>query len=93
MRGWARVIATDGLVAVSSASEVTHHQPLVMYLVGLAGWIETHLPDALRHGDAALNALIKLPSMLADVATAGVLARGCGPRRRPTAVAHVCARK
>ena len=74
MRGWARIIATQGLVAVSSASEVTHHQPLAMYLIGLAGWIEAHLPDALRHGDAALNALIKLPSILADVATAGVLA-------------------
>jgi Gpi18-like mannosyltransferase len=74
MRGWARVAATSGIAAISVTTEVTHHQPIALYLIGLAGWIESLLPDALRHGDAALNALIKTPFMLADIATAGLLA-------------------
>src|SRR5919201_4440696 len=72
IRGWARVAAADGMVAVSTRTEVTHYQPFALYLIGLAGWIETQLPAVLRHGDATLNALIKLPSMVADVATAAL---------------------
>jgi|SRR5688572_15564119 len=92
-RGWARVAAEDGMVAVSITTDVTHYQPIALYLIGLAGWIESQLPAVLRRGDAALNALIKLPSLLADVATAALLAwalRGHSARTRLRAAAlHV----
>ena len=62
-----------------------NYPPFSLYLLAGAAAIESRLPAALRAGDRALNALVKLPAVLADVVTAGLIAwalRGARPAVR-----------
>ncbi len=73
---WGGLVQTQGLSNVYAGPEVVY-PPLLIYLFGGAVWLEAHLglptptdPDA--HRLAAL--IIQVPTALADVLTAGLLA-------------------
>lgn len=82
-RRWAQTIATRGLATIYDGTDVGY-PPLLLYVFGSASLLATRLPPALQRDDRALTALIKLPSMLADVATAWLIARAL--RRHPPAL-------
>lgn len=73
-RRWAHATQTLGLVNIYTlgGSEVDY-PPLILYWLAGAAWLADHLPLGWG-GDSALNTLIKLPSILADVLTAGLIA-------------------
>jgi Gpi18-like mannosyltransferase len=76
---WARMVETRGLGAIYQGTDI-NYPPLTLYLLGGAALLDTHF---LHGGDSALIPFIKLPGMLSDVATAGLLAwavRRRGPR-------------
>ena len=76
---WARMVELRGLGAIYQGTGI-NYPPLTLYLLGGAALLDTYV---LHGGDSALIALIKLPGILSDVATAGLLAwalRRRGPR-------------
>lgn len=68
-RLWARVIHTQGLAAVYEQTDA-NYPPLLLYAFGFAASLEARW--SLDEG--ALTALLKLPSILADLLTAGLIA-------------------
>jgi hypothetical protein len=73
-RQWARTIHEEGLVVLAQTTNTPIYQPIALYLMGLAGWLEALSPAVWRGGDGLLNALIKLPPMVADVLIAALAA-------------------
>lgn len=72
-RQWVRHIETDGLVALYDG-RAQLYPPLSGILFDAIGRIEKNLPGSWRENDQALNILLKVPPLLADVLTAWVLA-------------------
>jgi hypothetical protein len=83
---WARLVELRGLAAIYQDTSI-NYPPIPLYLLGGAALLDTHL---LRGGDTALIALIKLPGMLCDVATAALLAWAVRRRGRRISLG-VCA--
>ncbi|MFL5735533.1 MAG: hypothetical protein ACJ78Q_20440, partial [Chloroflexia bacterium] len=87
---WARAIAAHGLVEVYDHT-TTHYPPLLLYLFGAAASLAG--PPALSATSTdspALIALLKLPSLLADLLTAALLAWALRARG-PTIAVAACA--
>lgn len=84
---WARLTQTHELSAVYQGTGI-NYPPVAVYLLATAGWIESHLPEAVRGGDRALIALIKLPALLADFVTGALIALAFrrGPGVRPAVI-------
>jgi Gpi18-like mannosyltransferase len=76
---WARLTQAHGVTRIYHGTGVDYG-PLAVYLLGAAARVEAHLPGALRGGDGALIALIKLPAIVADVVAAALLAWALGRR-------------
>lgn len=72
-REWVRTLQTTGLVALYDG-RAQLYPPLSGFIFDLVGRIEINLPGALRANDQALNVLLKLPPLFADVLTAWLLA-------------------
>ncbi len=70
-RSWARTIHNQGLVAIYDVPGV-NYPPLLLYWFGTAAAISAHFPSPAA--DASLNALIKLPPVLANCLTALLIA-------------------
>jgi Gpi18-like mannosyltransferase len=68
---WAETAQKVGLAHLYGAARVDH-PPLFLYLLTAAGWLDARLPPSLAA--PALIAFIKLPSFLADILTAGLIA-------------------
>ena len=82
---WATTAHERGVTQIYDGTDV-NYGPLSVYLFATAAFVETHLPESLQ-GEGALIALIKLPSILADVLTAGLLAWTLGRGSRAPSVA------
>ena len=67
---WARLLELRGLAAIYQDPSI-NYPPIPLYLLGGAALLDTHL---FRGNTTALVALIKLPGILCDVATAALLA-------------------
>lgn len=81
---WIRAIQSNGLATIYAGTGV-NYPPVSLYLLTVAGWLESHFPQVLRADDRALIGLIKLPAVAADVLTALLIARaarGQTPFRR-----------
>ncbi|HLF28103.1 MAG TPA: hypothetical protein VJG32_17365 [Anaerolineae bacterium] len=79
---WGRTAHATGLLTLYERTSA-NYPPLLLYWFSGAAAIEAHI--APESGDKVLTALIKLPSMLADVLTAALIAsmvRGGRPGRR-----------
>jgi Gpi18-like mannosyltransferase len=63
----------DGLVTFYDGAEVRAYPPLSTYLFAAAGRVAYGLSNSAAPSDALLNVLIKLPAIVADVATAVLL--------------------
>src|SRR5262245_17843791 len=72
-RHWAQLVHMHGLAAIYDGTDVDY-PPLLLYVFGGASLVEAGLPASLRAGDYALTALVKLPAILADIFTAGLIA-------------------
>lgn len=70
---WARLAHRGGVAEVYSTPGV-NYGPLSVLLLAGAAWLDAWLPEVARAENRALIALIKLPSVLADVATAALIA-------------------
>lgn len=68
---WATTAQAVGLAHVYEAVRV-NYPPVFVYWLAVAGWLDAQLPVHLRA--PALIALIKLPSFIADIVTAGLIA-------------------
>ena len=89
LRSWARAARDEGLTDVYTKTTAIY-PPVTIYVLAGAAAIETRLPPRLHEGDGGLNALIKLPVLLADLLTAGIIAlslRGVRPAVRSLAAA------
>lgn len=71
-REWVRTVQTTGLVALYDG-RAQLYPPLSGFIFDLVARIEINLPGALRANDQALNVLLKLPPLFADVLTAWLL--------------------
>lgn len=83
-RAWARLVHTRGLAAAYAGTGI-NYPPVLLCYFGAIGAVEAQLPLEWRGGDQALTALIKLPSMLADLLTGALIATMA--RRRALACA------
>lgn len=68
---WGQKIHLGGLQNIYNSGNV-NYPPLLLYLFGAAAWIEAQLPPSI--GAHPLVALIKLPSVIADMLTACLIA-------------------
>ncbi len=72
-RSWARASQNVGIVALYDG-RAQLYPPLTIFIFHLAARMEMILPAAWRADERALNVLLKLPALLADVLTAFLLA-------------------
>ncbi|TMC50859.1 MAG: hypothetical protein E6J26_09855, partial [Chloroflexi bacterium] len=70
-RTWQDQAQAVGLDRVYEDGAVAY-PPVWPYWLALSGWIRGQIPSGLMERDALRTALIKLPSILADVVTAGL---------------------
>jgi Gpi18-like mannosyltransferase len=75
---WAEQIQTQGLIAVYEPGSQVNYPPMFLYWLAAA--------DLLHPTDATLVALIKLPSVVADVLTGAIMLALVWKRSRPAAV-------
>lgn len=87
-RTWARMVHAQGITTIYDGTRI-NYPPVLLYAFDAGGQVEAYLPAASRAGDAILTALIKLPSVLADILTAWLIAFWV--RQRQSAVLGVLA--
>ncbi len=88
-RDWARALRDSGLTSIYDQPRV-NYPPLSLYLFGSAIAVDDQLPADWHYRDHSLTSLLKLPAILADVLTAGLIALAI-PRRRPGLRLAACA--
>ncbi|MFZ0546300.1 MAG: hypothetical protein WAM60_12725 [Candidatus Promineifilaceae bacterium] len=75
LREWSASLQQEGLVAFYGKTGVRAYPPVSTYLFAGAGWLSAKLSNSAVPNESLLNALIKLPAILADLATAALLVR------------------
>jgi dolichyl-phosphate-mannose-protein mannosyltransferase len=76
-----RTLQTVGIVALYDGSAQLY-PPLSSFIFDVASRIEMNLPRSVRANDQALNVLLKLPPLVADLLTAWMLAGAVGVQPR-----------
>jgi Gpi18-like mannosyltransferase len=71
-RTWGERIYRQGLTAIYDTPDVDY-PPLLLYVFGATACLVAHLPPTWTAQGAAQNALIKLPAVLADLLTTGLI--------------------
>jgi Gpi18-like mannosyltransferase len=71
-RNWSERIYNQGLITIYDKADV-NYPPLYLYYLGAGAWLVAQLPPALTAEGAAVNTMIKLPGVLADLLTTALI--------------------
>jgi hypothetical protein len=71
-RNWSELIYRYGLTTIYDSPTV-NYPPLLLYYLGGAAWLVAQLPPTLTTPGAAINTMIKLPAVLADLLTTALI--------------------
>lgn len=81
LRSWIGILQEHGLVAFYEQVGERAYPPLSTYLLAAAAWLSSKLSQSAVVDQTLLNALIKLPAILADLATAVLLVTTVAARK------------
>jgi Gpi18-like mannosyltransferase len=73
LRSWIVTLQEEGLTGFYGTVGERTYPPLSIYLLAAGGWLADKLSSSAVPDESLLNALIKLPAILADVGTAALL--------------------